>query len=157
VSDAVPPALFEIRSSGIQGEGAFAIRPIAAGTTLIEYAGERISADEADRRFEEERARGRHHTFMFILDDDTVIDASRGGNEARVFNHSCDPNCETYEDDGRIWIAAMRAIKAGDELTYDYEYDLDDEEIPHAAELYPCRCGAATCRGTMYKPAEVEA
>jgi uncharacterized protein len=139
---------FEIRRSRIQGRGVFATRKISAGTLLTEYRGERISDDEADLRYpfnEDER----HHTFLFRLDDGSVIDAGVKGNAAKYINHSCDPNCEAVEEDGRIFIYALRDIRKGEELVYDYYYILDEPHTAAAKKLYPCHCGAAKCRGTI--------
>jgi uncharacterized protein len=139
---------FEVRRSRIQGRGVFATRKISAGDRIIEYRGERIDEDEADRRYpwkDDEL----HHTFLFRLDDGSVIDADRGGNAAKYINHSCDPNCEALEEEGRIFIYALRDIRRGEELAYDYNFVLDE---PHSAankKLYPCYCGAQTCRGTI--------
>lgn len=139
---------FEIRQSEVHGRGAFAIRRIAEGTRIIEYAGERITPAEADRR-DPDGAPGPHHTFLFAIDDDVVIDAGVGGNEARWINHSCDPNCDAVIDDGRIWIEAIRDIDPGDELAYDYAYVLPERHTPAAKRRYPCGCGAVACRGTI--------
>jgi SET domain-containing protein len=137
----------EVRESAIQGRGVFALRPIPAGTRIIEYAGEVISDDEADRRYDD-RNMDRHHTFLFSLDDGRCIDAAVGGNEARFINHSCAPNCQALETDGRIWIESIGPIEPGEELTYDYAYARS--ECDEALEaLYVCRCGAPSCRGTI--------
>ena len=132
----------------MHGRGAFATRPIAAGTRLIEYAGERITPAEADRR-DPDGASVPHHTFLFAIDDDVVIDAGVGGNDARWINHSCDPNCDAVIEDGRIWIEAIRDIAPGAELAYDYAYVLPERHSPAAKRRYPCSCGAASCRGTI--------
>ena len=139
---------FEIRPSPIQGLGAFATRPIARGTTLIEYAGRRITPAEADALYPEVEGE-RHHTFLFAIDDDVVIDASVGGNEARFINHGCDPNCDAVIEDKRIWIEAIRDIEPGEELTYDYAFELDERHTAAAKRRFPCTCGARTCRGTL--------
>jgi SET domain-containing protein len=146
-----PPYPFEIRRSAIQGRGAFATRRIEKGERIIEYTGERISNAEADRRYDDERMR-RHHTYLFTLTQRTVVDGGAGGNEARLINHSCEPNCEAVIEDGRIWIEAVRTIRRGQELTYDYKYERvgDDDEADE--KKYPCRCGAARCRGTILLP-----
>ena len=138
---------FEIRPSGIQGLGAFATERIPAGTRLIEYAGERLTTAQADARYPEEG--DRHHTFLFAIDDDVVIDAAVDGNEARFINHSCDPNCDAIVEDGRIWIDTIRDVEVGEELAYDYAYELEERHTPAAKRKYPCHCGAATCRGTI--------
>lgn len=141
-----PP--FEIRSSPFQGLGVFATERIAAGVRLIEYAGERLTPAEADERYPDV-AGERHHTFLFAIDDDIVIDAAVGGNDARLINHSCDPNCDAVIDDGRIWIETIRVVESGVELTYDYAYVLDERHSPAAKRRFPCHCGATTCRGTI--------
>jgi uncharacterized protein len=142
------PRPFTVRESAIQGRGAFAWRWIPAGTRIIEYVGDRISPDEADLRYDDEHMR-RHHTFLFAVDDDTVIDAGVGGNEARFINHSCEPNCEAVDYDGRIFIEALRDIAPGEELFYDYAYELDEKITPSLKKRYPCRCGSKGCRGTI--------
>jgi SET domain-containing protein len=142
---------FEIRRSPIQGRGAFALRRIRKGTRLIEYTGEHISHDEADRRYDEATMQ-RHHTFLFTLNSRTVIDAAVNGNEARFINHSCDPNCEAVIDAGHIYIEAKRTIQPGEELVYDYQYDRADDADESDERRYPCYCGAANCRGTILAP-----
>ena len=139
---------FELRRSPIQGRGAFALRDIPSGQRIIEYTGERITSDEASRRYDDSRAK-RHHTFLFELDDDTCIDARHDGNDARYINHSCAPNCEALNEAGRIHIYALVDIRAGAELSYDYRYILDGPLDASTRELYACRCGAAKCRGTI--------
>jgi SET domain-containing protein len=147
--DAVPGChRFEVRQSGVHGRGAFATRRIAAGTRIIEYAGERITPAEADRR-DPDGSPGPHHTFLFAIDDDVVIDAGVNGNVARWINHSCAPNCDAVVEDGRIWIEAIRDIAPGEELAYDYAYVLPERHTPAAKRRYPCFCGAARCRGTI--------
>lgn len=139
---------FEIRESPIQGLGAFATRRIPAGTRLVEYAGERLTPEQADARYPDVPGE-RHHTFLFAIDDDWVIDAAVGGNDARWINHSCDPNCDAVVDDGRIWIETVRDVEAGEELGYDYAYVLEERHTPAAKRQYPCNCGSRRCRGTL--------
>jgi len=145
-----PP--FEIRRSKIQGRGAFATRAIKKGDRIIEYTGERISWQEADRRYDDEHMQ-RHHTFLFTLTRRTVVDAAVGGNDARLINHSCEPNCEAVIVQGHIFIEAMRDIAEGEELTYDYAYERDADAGEEEEKLYVCRCGAPGCRGTILAPA----
>jgi SET domain-containing protein len=142
---------FELRASAIQGKGAFALRRIRAGTRLIEYTGRRISQDEANTRFDDE-AMGRHHTFLFSLDDNTCLDASEGGNDSRFFNHSCEPNCEAVLEDGRIFLYTLRDIWPGEELVYDYAYERSGDMSREAERLYFCQCGSPFCRGTILAP-----
>ncbi len=143
--------VFRLRRSHIQGQGAFAVRPIKKGTRVVEYAGERISNEEADRRYDDD-AMNRHHTFLFAIDAKTSIDGASGGNEAAYINHSCDPNCEAVADEKRIFIDAIKDIAVGEELTYDYRYARQGTSDREAKRLYPCFCGAATCRGTILAP-----
>jgi SET domain-containing protein len=140
----------EVRSSGVHGRGVYAARAIKAGEKIIEYKGERISWKEADRRPASDPD-DPHHTFLFALDDGKhVIDAAVGGNSARWINHSCDPNCETEEtEDGRVFIQAMRNIRSGEELFYDYGLIVDERITPTLKKEYACHCGARDCRGTM--------
>jgi SET domain-containing protein len=139
---------FEIRESPMQGHGGFAVRTIPAGTRLIEYAGQRLTPVEADARYPDVEGE-RHHTFLFAIDDDVVIDAAFEGNEARFINHSCDPNCDAVIEDGRIWIETIRDVAAGEELAYDYAYVLEERHTPAAKRRFPCSCGAVNCRGTI--------
>jgi SET domain-containing protein len=144
-----PPRIYSVRRSGIHGRGVFAARTIRKGTTIIEYRGERTTWAIASRRPDSEPDNP-HHTFIFELDDGRVIDAGVRGNAARWINHSCEPNCETYEDDdGRVFIESRRTIRAGEELTYDYQLSYDGRIGPRVLAAYACRCGARKCRGTM--------
>jgi uncharacterized protein len=140
---------YVLRKSPIQGRGAFATRDIKKGERIVEYKGEHISNKEADRRYPIPKPGEHHHTFLFELDDDTCVDASRHGNSARFINHSCDPNCEPEIEDGHIYIHALKNIKKGEELVYDYHYILDEPHSAATKKLYPCACGAANCRGTI--------
>ncbi|MDB4951866.1 MAG: nuclear protein [Gemmatimonadetes bacterium] len=137
-----------MRSSRIHGKGVFARVPIPSGVRLIEYRGKRITNAVADALYPEDRAVP-YHTFLFAIDGDVVIDAGRGGNMSRWINHSCDPNCDAVVDDGRVWIESVRDIAPGEELTYDYNFVLDERHTPAAKRRYPCICGAAKCRGTI--------
>ena len=139
---------FELRPSPMQGFGAFATQFIPAGVRLIEYAGERLTPAAADARYPE-GADERHHTFLFAIDDDVVIDAAVDGNEARFINHCCEPNCDAVIEDHRIWIDTIRDVSPGEELAYDYAYVLPERHSPAAKRRYPCSCGAAQCRGTI--------
>jgi uncharacterized protein len=131
-----------IRQSKIHSKGCYTLVPIPEGTHIVEYTGERITPDEADERYEH-----REDTYLFGLDDERyVID---GDGVAAFINHCCDPNSESDEIDGHVWIIALRDIAAGEELTYDYcLFDGDDES--------PCSCGASSCRGTLYSDEELE-
>jgi SET domain-containing protein len=143
--------LFEVRASSLHGLGVFALRSIPKGTRVIEYLGERVSHAEADRRYEGKED-GDNHTFLFIADDETVIDAGVDGNDARFVNHSCEPNCESVIEESRVFIDAIRAIAAGEELTYDYQIQREADDPPDIDVVFACRCGHRGCRGTMMWP-----
>jgi uncharacterized protein len=143
---AVP--LIEARDSGIHGRGVYAVTPIRKGTRVIEYVGERISHAEADRRYVL-KGDDDGHTFLFIASNRTVIDAGVNGNDARFINHSCNPNCETVIEGSRVFIDAIRNIRPGEELAYDYQLTWESTDDPAELALYACRCGAQRCRGTM--------
>ena len=144
-----------VRRSGIHGTGVFAARDIAAEEEILYYEGRVVTHAVADAQCVEDDEDG--HTFLFTLNDQYVIDGGVDGNEARWINHSCDPNCEPVleeSDDGdpakdRMVIQAVRAIRAGEELTYDYNLTTNDPLTDEVCELWACRCGASCCRGVM--------
>ena len=133
-----------IRRSGIHGSGCYTLGPIPEGAYIVQYTGTVLSKDEADDLYSE-----RPDTYLFCLGEgEFVID---GDTVAAFVNHCCDPNCETDEIDGKVWVIALRDIAAGEELTYDYNlYDGDDDDEA------PCHCGVKDCRGTMYGEEEIE-
>ena len=141
----------QVRRSGVHGKGVFALQPIRAGETVIEYVGERISWKEALRRHPHDPSQP-NHTFYFHIDDQHVIDANVGGNASRWINHACDTNCEADEQGGRVFIKAVRDIEPGEELFYDYGLVIDERLTPKLKKEYPCHCGSPNCRGTLLAP-----
>jgi len=132
-----------LRSSPVHGCGCYTIDPIRAGARVAEYDGPRMTKAEADERYA-----NRDITYLFgVQDRDTVID---GFGTPMFINHCCEPNCQTEEDEeGHVYILALRNIAAGEELTYEYHlYDSDEDD-------QPCYCGTDACRGTMFSEAEV--
>ena len=126
-----------IRSSAIHAAGCYTTAPIRKGTHVVEYTGPRMSKDRADVKYE-----SLPMTYLFGVGDGTAVIDGHG--TAMFLNHSCDPNCETEEENGRVWIMAIRNIAAGEELCYDYHlYDGDPADAP-------CHCGSANCRGSMF-------
>ena len=93
-----------------------------------------------------------HHTFFFSLENGDVIDAGTDGNDARWINHSCDPNCETSEEDDRIFVEAIRTLRPGDELFYDYRIVPAERRTKQLEKDFACCCGSPKCRGTMLEP-----
>jgi SET domain-containing protein len=144
--------LFAVRNSKIHGKGAFALVDIRRGTRLIEYVGRRIPESLADEVYAEEDGKP-SHTFLFALDNGDVIDATVGGNSSRWINHSCSPNCEAegkmIKGKEHIFIKAIRNIKAGAELAYDYSFEFDEPHTKKLEQKYACRCGSPKCRGTI--------
>jgi SET domain-containing protein len=145
------PGMMRVRRSRVHGRGAFALRRIRKGTRVIEYLGDRITHRQADLRYQDKSDRD-NHTFLFIVDRGAVIDGGVNGNDARFINHSCDPNCESVIDDRRVFIEAIRTIRPGEELTYDYQIGRDRNDPPDVDEIFACRCGANKCRGSMLWP-----
>jgi SET domain-containing protein len=149
---------FVARRSPIHGNGVFATAPIARGEEIIEYKGKLLTPDEADALYGDGGETG--HTFLFTLNEQYVIDANQRGNTARWINHSCAPNCRAVVEESasgdprrdKVKIEAIRNIKPGEELTYDYGIVL---EVPHTArlkKLWQCLCGSPECTGTLLKP-----
>ncbi len=142
----------ERRPSPRHGFGVYATAPIRRHALVIEYTGELVSHDEAERRYPtNDAARDAEHTYVLQLDDARVIDANVGGNEARFINHSCAPNLEPIAIGDHLWLVALRDIAAGEELGYDYAIELDTPHRPAAKRRFPCTCGAPTCRGTLLR------
>ena len=145
-----PRNRIEVRASGIHGKGVFAVKPISEGDRIIEYTGPVITWKEAESRHPHDPD-DPNHTFYFHIDDKHVIDGMFGS-PAKWINHACDPNCEADEDDGRIYIKALRDIAPGEELNYDYGLVLDGRHTAKIKKEYECRCGSPRCRGTMLAP-----
>jgi SET domain-containing protein len=145
--------LYKVHRSKVHGYGAFATRNIKKGERIDEYLGDRISHNAADLRYEDHDEND-NHTFLFIVDKKTVIDAGIGGNDARFINHKCDPNCESTIEKGRVFIEAIRAVAKGEELGYDYQIGREKDDPANVDEIYACRCGSPKCRGTMLWPAK---
>lgn len=145
------PVPYVVKHSKLHGNGVLARRKIGAGARIIEYLGERISWDEATRRAQ---ASGQaiNHTFFFSLADGNVIDGGSGGNASRWINHSCEPNCEAYEDEGRIFIHALHDIARGEELTYSYPLIYEGRHTKAIKHAFACHCGTPSCTGTMLAP-----
>ncbi|MCB9169044.1 MAG: SET domain-containing protein-lysine N-methyltransferase [Flavobacteriales bacterium] len=146
----------ERRNSKIHGNGVFATRRIRKGEEVVEYKGRLITHDEADETYGGEDT---GHTFLFTLNDKYVVDANVGGNIARWINHSCAPNCIAYTEGhksgkkkkDRVVIEALREIRKGEELTYDYEIGIDGPITAAERKLWVCHCGAPECTGTLLK------
>lgn len=150
-SSTKPTPSYAVRKSPVHGNGVFATRKIEAGDKIIEYRGERIDWDVATQRAIDSGGPV-NHTFFFTLADGRVIDGGRRGNDARWINHACEPNCEAYEDEGRVYIHALRDIEPGEELNYNYALVYDERHTAAVKKQFACRCGAPSCSGTMLAP-----
>lgn len=132
-----------VRSSAIHAAGCYTTTHVPKGERVAEYTGRHLSKDEADDLYQDYPV-----TYLFGLGDGSIV--IDGFCSAMFINHSCDGNAETTEEDGRIWIIALRDIPAGTEITYDYcLYDGSDDPCT-------CYCGAANCRGSMYSHQEIK-
>ena len=146
------------RRSAIHGNGVFAASDLSADITLIEYRGRRLTHTQANRAYGGEVDSG--HTFLFTLNEKYLIDGNVGGNVARWINHSCAPNCQAFVVENsvgdprrdRVVIDTKRAIRKGEELTYDYGIILEERQTPQLKRIWACRCGAPRCTGTLLKP-----
>ncbi|GAB4248883.1 MAG: SET domain-containing protein-lysine N-methyltransferase [Candidatus Methylacidiphilales bacterium] len=143
------PDSVELRQSPIHGSGIFATQSIPRGTRILEYVGERICKTEGYRRAMRQlrrAARGQEGAvYIFEVSRRWDLDGNVPWNPARFINHSCRPNCETRVIAGRVWIYSIRRIRPGEELSYDYGYDIDFY-LDH-----PCRCGAPQCVGFIVR------
>jgi uncharacterized protein len=128
-------AALSFGTSPIHGSGAFAKSDLDPGTRVIEYVGEKITKDEAFKQCE------LNNEYIFYLDEQFDLNGKVSWNPARLINHSCAPNCDAECIEGRIWLIANRPIRAGEEVTFNYNYDLEDYQS------HPCRCGAPECVG----------
>ncbi|KAA8514717.1 hypothetical protein F0562_017896 [Nyssa sinensis] len=132
--------------SKIHDWGLVALEPIEAEDFVIEYVGELIRPRISDIRERHYEKTGIGSSYLFRLDDGYVVDATKRGGIARFINHSCQPNCYTkvisVEGQKRIFIYAKRHIAAGEEITYNYKFPLEEKKIP-------CNCGSRRCRGSL--------
>lgn len=143
--------VYEVRGSAIHGRGVFATEVIPKGTRIIEYKGKHISYKKACKLYPDVDGEPTH-TFLFEIDEKTVIDAAQGGNAARWINHSCEPNCEAEGEGDRIFITSIKKIKPGEELGYNYGITLEERLTPKEKKRWPCYCGKKSCRGTLLWP-----
>jgi hypothetical protein len=128
-------SLIDFRNSGIHGTGGFARAFIPSDTELIEYVGRKVDKAESQRQCELD------NPYIFTINDEYDIDGNVDWNPARLLNHSCSPNAEAQQDEDKIWIVATRDIAAGEEITFNYNYDLVDYKE------HPCACGSGDCVG----------
>ncbi|HRP68875.1 MAG TPA: SET domain-containing protein-lysine N-methyltransferase [Turneriella sp.] len=139
------PILLKVHRSPKHGRGVYTEVAIPKGMKIIEYVGKKIPVRKSDVVAEKQLSRAAKHgagsVYLFELNKKFDIDGNVPWNKARLINHSCDPNCEVEIVQGHIWISSRRAIKAGEELTYDYGFNMANWQE------HVCRCGTKKCLG----------
>lgn len=137
----------KLRKSIIHGNGVFAIRDITKGTNVIEYVGNKVTKEEADiianihmeKHLSNPSLNGA--VYLFELNEEYDLDGDVEYNTAKWINHSCEPNCEIEIKDDRVWIVSLVDVKKGEEITYNYGYDIEDYKD------HPCKCNSKKCVG----------
>ena len=140
--------MWKVKKSKIHGSGVFATKQIKKNTKIIEYIGEKVTRLEGDKRSEKRLKRFLNSetdgsVYIFELNKKYDIDGSPLYNKARYINHSCNPNCEVDIKNGEIWISSIKNIKKGQELTYDYGFEFDEDDFMD----HKCKCGSNNCIG----------
>ena len=135
--------LYKVKKSKIDKNGLYANCNIKKGTRIIEYKGKIISSKTSDTspKFDNDKA-----IYLFNINKRFDLDGDFKFNTARLINHSCDPNCEVFGEGYKIWIYAMKNIKKGEELSYDYGFGYDQN-----FKNYPCKCGSKKCIGFIVR------
>jgi len=131
------------KKSGINNLGLFTKTDIKKGEKVIEYKGRKFTHKQVEEndRFDNSKA-----IYLFTLNERYVLDGDTKTNTAKYINHSCDPNCEVDIIKGKIWIIAIKDIKKGDELSYDYGFGYDAD-----FRQFPCKCGSKNCCGYIVR------
>ena len=135
--------LYKIGKSVIDNKGLYASKDIKKGTKIINYVGKIITKKETDTnpKFDNEKA-----IYLYNLNSKYDLDGDFKYNTARLINHSCDPNCEVDGEGLKLWISAIKDIKKGDELTYDYGFSFDKDY-----KQFPCKCASKYCCGYIVR------
>ena len=135
--------LYKIKKSKIDKKGLYASCNIKKGTKIIEYKGKIISVKKSktDPKFDNEKA-----IYLFNINKRFDLDGDFKFNIARLINHSCDPNCEVFGEGLKVWVYAMKDIRKGDELSYDYGFSYDEN-----FKQFPCNCRSKKCVGYIVR------
>ena len=135
--------LYKIKKSSIDNRGLYASRDIKDRTKIIEYKGKVVTKKEAEDnpKFDNEKA-----IYLFNINKKYDLDGDFKYNTARLINHSCDPNCEVFGTGLKVWVYAIRDIKKGEELSYDYGFGFDKD-----FKDFPCKCGSKKCVGYIVR------
>ncbi len=135
--------IYKIKKSKIDKNGLYANKDIKKGTKIIEYKGKIITVKQSENspKFDNEKA-----IYLFNLNKKYDLDGDFKSNIARLINHSCDPNCEVCGKGLKVWVYAIKDIKKGDELSYDYGFGYDKDY-----KQFPCKCGSKKCVGYIVR------
>ena len=135
--------LYEIKASKIDKKGLYAKKNITPGTRIIQYIGKLITKKQTENnnKFDNEK-----DIYLFNVNNRYDLDGDFKWNTARLVNHSCDPNCEVEGKGLEIWITAIKFIKKGEELSYDYGFGYDQDY-----KQFPCKCGTKKCCGFIVR------
>ncbi len=134
---------YKIKKSNIDKKGLYASKDIKEGTKIINYVGKIISKKESEKN---EKFDNKKDIYLFNLNNRYDLDGDFKFNTARLINHSCDPNCEVEGTGLKLWISAIKNIKKGEELTYDYGFSYDKDY-----KQFPCKCGKQNCVGYIVR------
>ena len=139
--------LWKKKKSKVHGSGLFAAQDVKKGLQVIEYIGDKVSKREGDKRADKQINKAKKNqnngmVYIFELNQRYDIDGDVSYNDARLINHSCDPNCEVEIVNNRLWISAIKNIKKGSEISYNYGYSYDTDYVDHV-----CKCGSPKCVG----------
>ncbi len=134
---------YKIKNSKIDNKGLYANRDIKDRTKIIEYKGKILTKKQVEEnpKFDNEKA-----IYLFNINKKYDLDGDYKYNIARLINHSCDPNCEVFGTGLKVWVYAIRDIKKGEELTYDYGFGYDEDY-----KDFPCKCKSKNCVGYIVR------
>jgi len=135
--------LYKIKKSNIDKRGLYALKDIKNGTRIIEYVGKIISKKETEKN---KKFDNKKDIYLFNLNNKYDLDGDFKFNTARLVNHSCNPNCEVEGTGLKLWISAIKNIKKGEELSYDYGFSYDKDY-----KQFPCKCGQKSCVGYIVR------
>ena len=135
--------LYKIKKSNIDNKGLYAGQDIKDRTKIIEYKGKILTKKQVEEnsKFDNEKA-----IYLFNINKKYDLDGDFKYNTARLINHSCNPNCEVEGKGLKLWIVAIKDIKKGEELSYDYGFSYDEDY-----KQFVCKCGAKNCVGYIVR------
>jgi len=135
--------LYKVKKSNIDKKGLYASKNIKSGVKIIDYIGKIITKKEAQKN---SKFDNKKDIYLFNINEKYDLDGDFKWNAARLINHSCSPNCEVEGKGLKLWIASIKEIKKGEELTYDYGFSYDADY-----KQFPCKCGSMNCVGYIVR------